>query len=216
MIELHSISKAYFAKGIRKQVFDGLTFTFPANRNVALLGPNGAGKSTLLRLISGAESPDTGRIVRRASLSWPLGFSGGFNGSMTGIENIRFVARTYGADSDEVVDHVAEFSELGTSLRLPVKTYSTGMRSRLAFSMSLAINFDYYLIDEILGVGDASFRKKSNVALREKLPHSRLIMASHSMSHVRELCDCGLLLSPDGIWFFDEVEDLIDAYARLH
>src|SRR5690606_2855856 len=104
-------------------------FTFPANRNVALLGPNGAGKSTLLRLISGAESPDTGRIVRRASLSWPLGFSGGFNGSMTGIENIRFVARTYGADSDEVVDYVAEFSELGTSLRLPVKTYSTGMRS---------------------------------------------------------------------------------------
>jgi capsular polysaccharide transport system ATP-binding protein len=215
MIELHSISKSYTVKGIRKQIFDGLTFTFPPNRNVALLGPNGVGKSTLLRLVSGSEEPDSGRIIRRASLSWPLGFSGGFNGSMTGIENIRFVARIYGADSDQVVDYVTEFSELGTSLRLPVRTYSTGMRSRLAFGMSLAISFDYYLIDEILGVGDAAFRKKSYAALGEKLPHSRLIMASHSMSHVRELCDCGLLLSPDGVWFFGDVGDLIRAYSSM-
>lgn len=215
MIELHAVSKAYLMKGVRKQVFEGLTFTFPANRNVALLGPNGAGKSTLLRLISGAEAPDSGRVIRHASLSWPLGFSGGFNGSMTGIENIRFVARIYGADSDHVVDYVSDFSELGPSLRLPVKTYSTGMRSRLAFGMSLAINFDYYLIDEILGVGDASFRRKSYAALCEKLPSSRLVMASHSMNHVRELCDCGLLLTADGVWFFDDVEDLISAYGRL-
>lgn len=215
MIELHAIAKAYTVKGVRRQVFDNLSFTFPANRNLALLGPNGAGKSTLLRLISGAEEPDSGRIIRRASLSWPLAFSGGFNGSMTGIENVRFVARIYGADSDDVVDYVTEFSELGPSLRLPVRTYSTGMRSRLAFGMSLAINFDYYLIDEILGVGDAAFRRKSYAALREKLPYSRLIMATHSISHVRELCDCGLLLSHDGVWFFDDVEHLIRAYSSL-
>jgi len=215
MIELQSVSKTYRLKGIRKQVFDDFTFTFPRNKNVAVLGPNGAGKSTLMRLISGAEAPDRGRIIRRAKLSWPLGFSGGFNGSMTGIENIRFVSRIYGADSDQVIDSVADFAELGKSLHLPIKTYSTGMRARLAFGISLAIDFDYYLVDEVIGVGDASFRRKSQNALREKLPHSRLIMVSHSMGHVRELCDCGLLLSPNGIWFFDDVEMLIHAYTSL-
>ena len=215
MIELQSVSKTYRLKGIRKQVFDDFTFTFPRNKNVAVLGPNGAGKSTLMRLISGAEAPDRGRIIRRAKLSWPLGFSGGFNGSMTGIENIRFVSRIYGADSDQVIDSVADFAELGKSLHLPIKTYSSGMRARLAFGISLAIDFDYYLVDEVIGVGDASFRRKSQNALREKLPHSRLIMVSHSMGHVRELCDCGLLLSPNGIWFFDDVEMLIHAYTSL-
>jgi len=215
MIELQSVSKTYRLKGIHKQVFDDFTFTFPPNKNVAVLGPNGAGKSTLMRLISGAEAPDRGRIIRHAKLSWPLGFSGGFNGSMTGIENIRFVSRIYGADSDQVIDSVADFAELGKSLHLPIKTYSTGMRARLAFGISLAIDFDYYLVDEVIGVGDASFRRKSQNALREKLPHSRLIMVSHSMGHVRELCDCGLLLSPNGIWFFDDVEMLIHAYTSL-
>lgn len=216
MIELHGISKAYRLKGIRKQIFDKLTFTFPADKNIAILGPNGAGKSTLMRLLSGAEAPDEGKIVRHVKLSWPLGFSGGFNGSMTGIENIRFVSRIYGANSNQVIDYVSCFSELGTSLSLPIKTYSTGMRARLAFGISLAINFDCYLIDEITGVGDASFRQKSQAALREKLPHSRLIMVSHSMSHVRELCQCGLLLSPNGLWFFNEIEDLVNAYNALH
>jgi len=215
MIELQSISKTYRLKGTRKQVFDDFTFTFPAGKNVAILGPNGAGKSTLMRLISGAETPDRGRIIRHAKLSWPLGFSGGFNGSMTGIENIRFVSRIYGADSGQVIDSVAGFAELGRSLHLPIKTYSTGMRARLAFGISLAIDFDYYLVDEIIGVGDANFRRKSQNALREKLPHSRLIMVSHSMGHVRELCDCGLLLSSKGVWFFDDVDALIHAYTAL-
>ena len=216
MIELHAVSKAYHLKGVRKDVFHKLTFTFPADKNIAILGPNGAGKSTLMRLLSGAETPDEGKIIRHAKLSWPLGFSGGFNGSMTGIENIRFVSRIYGADSSAVIDYVSSFSELGTSLSLPIKTYSTGMRARLAFGISLAINFDCYPVDEIISVGDASFRKKSQAALREKLPHSRLIMVSHSMGHVRELCECGLLLGPEGIWFFDAIEDLIEAYNSLH
>lgn len=215
MIELQSVCKAYRTKGVRKQVFTDLSFTFPPGRNVAILGPNGAGKSTLMRLISGAEAPDRGRVFRRAKLSWPLGFSGGFNGSMTGIENIRFVSRVYGADSDEVIDYVADFAELGKSLALPIRTYSTGMRARLAFGISLAIDFDYYLVDEVIGVGDASFRQKSQDALRSKLPNARLIMVSHSLPHIRELCDCGLLLSPRGIWYFDRVDDLAEAYAQL-
>lgn len=215
MIELRSICKTYRVNGIRTQVFDNLSFIFPRGRNVAVLGPNGAGKSTLLRLISGAELPDRGRIIRNARLSWPLGFSGGFNGSMTGVENIRFVSRIYGADSDAVVDYVAGFSELGASLRLPIRTYSTGMRARLAFGISLAIDFDYYLIDEVISVGDASFRQKSQRAFREKIPHAQLIMASHSMGQVREFCHCGLLLKPGGVWFYDDVEDLISAYDAL-
>lgn len=215
MIDLHSISKAYRLKGIRKQIFFNITFSFPHDRNIAILGPNGVGKSTLMRLISGAEQPDSGFITRHGTLSWPLGFSGGFNGTMTGIDNIRFIARIYGANSDEVLESVKEFSELGVSLTLPIRSYSSGMRARLAFGLSLAIDFDCYLIDEIIGVGDASFKKKSQQAFRDKVPNARLIMVSHSMAHIREFCQSGLLLLPGGIWYFDDIHDLIKAYNEF-
>ena len=214
MIELHGVSKSYKLKGIRKHVLDRLTFSFPRDRNVAIIGPNGAGKSTLMRLISGAEQPDEGRIVRHVRVSWPLGFAGGFNGSMTGVENIRFVARIYGADTEAVIDYVRDFSELGRSLGLPIRTYSSGMKARLAFGMSMAIDFDCYLIDEITSVGDESFKKKSQAVFKEKLPNSRIVMVSHSMSQIRAYCDCGLLLTPGGIWYYDAVEDLIAAYSE--
>jgi capsular polysaccharide transport system ATP-binding protein len=161
VIELRNLSKAYRIKGIRKQVLDRVTLHFPADRNVAIMGPNGSGKSTLMRLLAGAEQPDEGEVIRKVSVSWPLGFSGGFNGSMTGIENIRFIARVYGADSEDVIDRVTDFAELGPSLRLPVKTYSSGMKARLAFGMSMAIDFQCYLIDEVIAVGDETFRRKS-------------------------------------------------------
>lgn len=215
MIELIEVSKTYRLKGVKKRVIDQLSFTFPADRNVAVIGPNGAGKSTLMRLISGAEQPDEGRIVRRGAVSWPLGFAGGFNGSMTGIENIRFVARIYGADTEAVIDYVRWFAELGPSLGLPIRTYSSGMKARLAFGMSMAIDFDCYLIDEITAVGDESFKKKSQAVFREKLPHSRIVMISHSMSQIRQYCDCGMLLTPDGAWYFDDVEELIAQYQEI-
>ncbi|WP_134497412.1 ABC transporter ATP-binding protein [Microvirga pakistanensis] len=215
MIDLVDISKAYSIKGVRKTILDRLTFSFPRDKNVALLGPNGAGKSTLMRLIAGAEQPDNGRIIRHGRISWPLGFSGGFNGSMTGIENIRFVARVYGEDTEAIVDYVREFSELGKSLNLPIKTYSSGMKARLAFGMSMATKFDCYLIDEITAVGDEKFKKKSQAVFREKLPHSRIVMISHAMDQIREFCDCGLLLSPQGVWYFDQIEKLVDAYQQL-
>lgn len=214
MIELKNISKTYRIKGIRKRVIDRLSFTFPGDRNVAIIGSNGAGKSTLLRMLAGAEEPDEGDIVRNVRVSWPLGFAGGFNGSMTGIENIRFVARVYGVDAATVINYVQDFSELGQSLRLPIKTYSSGMKARLAFGMSMAVDFDCYLIDELTAVGDQTFKKKSQAVFREKLPNSRIIMVSHSMSQIREYCDCGLLLTPKGIWYHDNIEDLISDYSR--
>jgi capsular polysaccharide transport system ATP-binding protein len=214
VIELRNVSKTYRLKGIRKQVLDRVTLRFPADRNVAIMGPNGSGKSTLMRLLAGAEQPDEGQVIRNVSVSWPLGFSGGFNGSMTGIENIRFIARVYGADSEAVIERVTDFAELGPSLRLPVKTYSSGMKARLAFGMSMAIDFQCYLIDEVIAVGDENFKRKSQAMFRGKLSQSRIVMVSHSAAQIREYCQGGFLLSGGSVRYFEQVDDLITAYGR--
>jgi len=213
MIDLLDISKAYCLKGVRKNILSHLTFSFPVGRNVAIVGPNGAGKSTLMRMIAGAELPDSGTIVRHGRISWPLGFAGGFNGSMTGIENVRFVARIYRQDTERIIEYVREFSELGNSLDLPIRTYSSGMKARLAFGMSMAIDFDCYLVDEITAVGDESFKKKSKRIFEEKLPRSRIVMISHSQEQLREYCHCGILLDRIQPRFFDDLEELF-AYRR--
>jgi len=215
MIDLLNVSKTYSVKGTKKVIFEGLTFSFPRDRNVAIMGPNGAGKSTLMRLIAGSEPPDRGRVLRHGRVSWPLGFSGGFNGSMSGLENIRFVARVYGQDTEAVIDYVQEFSELGASLKLPVRTYSSGMKARLAFGMSLALDFDCYLIDEVTAVGDERFKVKSKKAFLDKLPQSRVIMISHSAAQIREYCNCGVILNDAGIEYYDNVSDLIRNYNDL-
>ena len=185
MIELDGISKAYTLKGVKKVLFQDLSFTFPTGRNVAIMGANGAGKSTLMKMIAGSEMPDSGRVLRHGRISWPLGFTGGFNGTMTGLENVRFVSRIYGQDTERVIEQVQDFAELGPSLKLPIKTYSSGMRARLAFGLSMAIDFDCYLIDEITAVGDENFRKKSEQVFKEKLARSQIIMISHSHATIR-------------------------------
>ena len=212
MLAFDRVSKFYKLQGVKKVIFDDLSLAFPEGRNVAIMGKNGAGKSTMMRLLAGTEPPDEGNIYRSQRVSWPLGFSGGFNGSMTGLENIRFVSRIYGEDTDRVIDYVTEFAELGPSLRLPIKTYSSGMKARLAFGLSMAIDFQVYLIDEITAVGDENFKKKSRAVFRDKLSASQIIMVSHSAPTIKEYCDCGLLLENGGVSFFANINDLLAAY----
>ena len=214
MLSFENVSKSYKLQGVRKTILSNFTFAFPEGRNIGIMGRNGAGKSTMVRLMAGTEPPDTGAVYRTSRVSWPLGFAGGFNGSMTGIESIRFVSRIYGQDTEKVIAYVTEFAELGASLRLPIKTYSNGMRARLAFGLSMAIDFDVYLIDEITAVGDQNFKKKSQAVFKDKLARSQIIMVSHSASTIRQYCDCGLLLDRGEVRFYDDVSDLLAAYKQ--
>ena len=215
MLAFDRVTKVYKMKGVKKVILDDLSFTFPQDRNIANKGKNGAGKSTMMRLLAGSEPPTSGHVYRSLRVSWPLGFAGGFNGSMTGLENIRFVSRIYGQNTEEIIEYVMDFAELGPSLRLPIKTYSSGMKARLAFGLSMAINFQVYLIDEITAVGDTTFRRKSQAVFQEKLKSSQIIMISHTQSTIRDYCDCGLLLDNGNVTFFDKVDDLLDAYSAL-
>lgn len=216
MLIFDRVSKFYKLKGVKKTILSNFSFEFPPKRNVGIMGKNGAGKSTMMRLMAGIEPPDYGHVYRTTRVSWPLGFSGGFNGSMTGLENIRFVSRIYGQDTETVIGYVTEFAELGRSLNLPIKTYSSGMKARLAFGLSMAIDFDVYLIDEITAVGDEDFKKKSQLVFQDKLARSQIIMISHSPSTIRQYCDCGLLLEGDQIRFFNQIDDLLSAYKELN
>ena len=216
MLVFDRVSKFYRVKGFKKTILTDFSFAFPADRNVGIMGKNGAGKSTMMRLMAGIEPPDYGHVYRTSRVSWPLGFAGGFNGSMTGIENIRFVSRIYGQDTERVISYVSEFAELGPSLSLPIKTYSSGMKARLAFGLSMAIDFDVYLIDEITAVGDEDFKRKSKAVFQDKLAKSQIIMISHSPSTIQQYCDCGLLLEGDQIRFFDQIDDLLLAYKELN
>lgn len=216
MLVFDKVSKFYRTKGVKKTILSEFTFEFPTDRNVGIMGKNGAGKSTMMRLMAGIEPPDFGHVYRTTRVSWPLGFAGGFNGSMTGIENIRFVSRIYGQDTKKVIAYVTEFAELGPSLRLPIKTYSSGMKARLAFGLSMAIDFDVYLIDEITAVGDEDFKKKSKAVFQDKLAKSQIIMISHSAGTIKQYCNCGLLLEGNQIRFFDDVDDLLAAYKEIN
>jgi capsular polysaccharide transport system ATP-binding protein len=215
LLEFKNLTKTYpLEHGKRKVIFENISFAFPEGKNIALLGGNGAGKSTTLRLIAGSDIPDSGRIIRSKKLSWPLGFAGGFHSSLTGEENLRFVCRIYGADLKAVKAYVEDFAELGEYLYQPIKTYSSGMRARLAFGLSLAIQFDVYLIDELTGVGDPQFRKKSAEAFTELRKNANIIMASHSLSTLREYCDIALVLKDGHMHIYENLEDGIAAYQE--
>ncbi|MGD2112726.1 MAG: ABC transporter ATP-binding protein [Gammaproteobacteria bacterium] len=195
MIELRHISKAYPMRHGLNQVLDDISLAFPAGENIGILGRNGSGKSTLLRILAGIEQPDRGEVIRRRRVSWPLGFAGGFNGTLTGEENTRFVARIYGADIRRVSRSTHDFSELGAYFHMPVRTYSSGMRSRLAFGLSMAIDFSVYLIDEITAVGDKPFQDKCRNAFRERRQRSSVILVSHNLNTIRQFCEtCAVLI----------------------
>jgi len=192
-----------------------LCFEFPKGQAMALLGRNGAGKSSLLQMIAGTMKPDAGRIRRRGKVSWPVGFQGSFHPDLTGLENTRFVARVYGADTDEVTRFVAEFTNLGAHFHLPVRSYSAGMRARLAFATSMAIPFDTYLIDEVTSVGDGAFRQKSEALLHARLEYASAVVVSHSMELLERLCTSGAVLENGRLFFYARVARAIEHHGYL-
>lgn len=209
MIEFRNATKAYpIRNGGRKVVLDNQTLTLP-HRNIAILGANGSGKSTLLRLIAGTDKPDIGQIIRSGRISWPLGFGGSFNGSLTAAENLRFVARIYGCDIDEITAFAEDFAELGEFFHMPVATYSSGMRTRLAFALSMAVDFDTYLVDEIIEVGDAYFKEKCRLTFKNKLKHANMIVVTHSIQTLKTYCEIGAVLKNGRIEVFDDIDEAI-------
>jgi capsular polysaccharide transport system ATP-binding protein len=214
MIRLENVTKSYPLRDGRKYLMRNVTLDLPRGRSVGLLGRNGAGKSTLLRMLGGSVLPDDGRIVRTVTVSWPLGFSGGFHGALTGAQNVRFIARIYGVDTDDLIAKVADFSELGQFMNMPVSTYSSGMRARLAFGTSMAIDFGVYLVDEITSVGDAAFRQKTSEAFRAKADHADVIMVSHAPNVIREYCQAGIVLEDGEITYFENVEEALQRHTE--
>lgn len=223
MIELKNVTKYYKMKGGKRHcVIDDVSLKIPANKSLAILGPNGAGKSTLLRLIGGAEAPNSGRIITNANISWPLGLSVGFQGSLSGRQNIQFVCAINGLTRSEtkwVIEEVQAFAEIGNFFDMPVKTYSSGMRARLGFGLSINFDFDYYLIDELTSVGDTIFREKAQTEFLKIKEKASLVFVAHNVQTLRRSCDSALFLHDGKASYHDNIEDGIaayDAYIEEH
>ncbi len=212
MIRFENLTKIYTLEGRRTVVADNLNTTFPTGRAVALMGRNGAGKSSLLRMVAGTMDPTWGRIVSDGTISWPVGFAGSFHNELTGAQNVRFVARIYGVDTDELVDFVQDFAEVGQHFHMPIKSYSSGMKSRLTFGTSMGIAFDTYLIDEVTAVGDASFKAKSARLFADRMRNSGALMVSHSMGQVRQMCDAGAVLEDGKLTYYDDLDEAIEVH----
>jgi capsular polysaccharide transport system ATP-binding protein len=212
MIRLHDIGKSYGTRSGPVNVLRHVDLTIAPGERVGILGRNGAGKSTLIRLISGAELPSSGSIEREMSVSWPLAFGGAFQGSLTGYDNLRFICRVYGVDPEDKVQFVEEFSELGIYFREPVKSYSSGMRARLAFAISMVIEFDCFLIDEIVAVGDARFHEKCNYELFVKRADRAMIIVSHDSGYIRAHCTRASVLVDGYLHHHDSLEEAFDFY----
>ncbi len=215
VIRFENLTKSFRVRGERKVVIDNLNLTLPTGKSLALLGRNGAGKSTLLEMIAGIMAPDSGRIVSDGTISWPVGFAGSFHGELTGAQNVRFIARIYGVDTRGLCDFVEDFAELGRHFHMPVRSYSSGMRSRLTFGASMGIHFDTYLVDEVTAVGDAVFRRKSQAVFAERMKYSSAIMVNHSMRQVRQFCDAGIVLENGQMQYFDDLDEAIATHEMI-
>jgi len=215
MIELRNVRKTYEARSGPVDVLRGVDLHVARGDKLGIVGRNGAGKSTLIRLISGIERQASGTIEREMRISWPLAFTGAFQGALTGIDNIRFICRIYDREFEDVIGFVEEFSQLGRFLKEPVKIYSSGMRARLAFAVSLMIDFDCYLIDEVVSVGDARFQSKSHeelFVLRKDRAH---ILVSHDVYYLRDHCQRAAVLNNGKLHHFDDVEEALLFHQEL-
>jgi capsular polysaccharide transport system ATP-binding protein len=214
-ISMTNIVKEYHTPIGLRRVLDGISFEIAAGEKIAVLGKNGAGKSTLVKIIGGVEPPTSGRVVRDLFMSWPIAFSGGFEVAMSGLDNIRFIARIYGVSIDDAVAFVDDFAELGRQLYLPVKTYSSGMRARLAFALTLAVDFECFLIDEVIAVGDSRFHQKCYDALFVRRRHCAMILVSHDANIIRQYCSKALVLKSGRGRVLDDIEFALDIYSSL-
>lgn len=215
ILDLDNVTKRFRAKKADKIIVENLSFTLDEGVNIGILGKNGSGKSTLLRMLAGVESPDSGRIARFGSVSWPIAFSGFLHGSLTGRENARFIARIYGKQPDEIETRCAEFAEIGQYFDMPLKTYSSGMRARVAFSLSMAIDFDVQLIDEVMAVGDDSFQQKCKRAMEDRAQKSTFIIVAHQSKTLEDWCHVGAVLNNGKLVFYDTIKEAIHAYKAL-
>ena len=214
MIQFDGLTKGFWVHNRFQVVIDRLSLTLPTGRSLALLGGNGAGKSTLLQLIARTMKPDAGDVWSDGSISWPVGFSGSFNRDLTGAQNTRFLARVYGVDTGSLVEFVKDFAELGKHFHLPFGTYSSGMRSRLAFGLSMGIRFDTYLVDEVTSVGDSDFKTKARRVFQQRMAESGAIVVTHSIRMVRRLCQAGAVLENGQLSYYDDVEAAIAHHKR--
>tara|TARA_R110002167_G_scaffold366392_1_gene595688 strand:+ start:4218 stop:4886 length:669 start_codon:yes stop_codon:yes gene_type:complete len=212
MIHLNKISKSFWTPTGRKVILHETDLVFPSGVSVGLLGRNGAGKSTLMDMIGGTAKADSGSIDVTGTVSWPVGFKGSFHGQLTGAQNIRFIARVYGVDTESLLNYVKDFAELGPHLYMPVRNYSSGMRSRLAFGVSIGIPFDTYLVDEVTSVGDANFKRKSRFAFLERMENAGAIVVTHSMRQLRKLCQAGAVLEDGVLTYYDDIDDAIEVH----
>ena len=215
MIRFDKVGKSYHGRKFEKKVFSDLSFTIERGESIGICGANGAGKSTLMRLISGVEQPTSGLVTRKMTTSWPIGYASCFQTSLTGADNARFIARVYKRPEDELLDFVEDFAQLGPYFRQPVKTYSAGMAARLAFGVSLAIEFDCYLVDEVTGAGDERFRARSEAALAARRDNGTLVMISHDPYTLRDYCKRGAVLFGGSLIHFDDIAEACEVHSRL-
>lgn len=215
MLAVHDLAKRFVGRDQSKLLFEHLSFTLGRSGRLAVMGRNGQGKSTLIKILGGVMEPSAGRVDWSMTSSWPLGFGGAFQGGLTGLDNIRFISRIYGHSVDRVLDATEDFAQLGADLRKEVKHYSSGMRARLAFGLSLAIEFDCYLIDEVIAVGDASFHARCNEELFGRRADRAFIIASHDLEFLRRTCDRAIIIEGGRAKMFDDMDLALDIYAGL-
>lgn len=214
MIRFENLTKSFRVGRQRRYVIKDLNLTLPTGKSLALLGRNGAGKSTLMQMIAGNMHADEGRVVSDGTISWPVGFAGSFHPELTGAQNTRFIARVYGVDTAELTAFVREFAELGPHFHMPVRTYSSGMRSRLTFGLSMGIEFDTYLVDEVTAAGDATFRAKSKTLFAARMERSGAIMVNHNLGELREYCDSALVLENGQLNYFSDLDEAIELHKE--
>lgn len=215
MIRIRKLRKAYRLQGQTKVVADNISVDFEPGKVVGLLGRNGAGKSSLLRMVAGTMRQDSGTIAIDGTVSWPVGFAGSFHKDLTGAQNTKFLARIYGVDTEELREYVEDFADLGQQFYLPVRTYSSGMKSRLAFGLSMGIKFDVYLVDEVTSVGDAAFRKKSMRVFRDRMENSGALLVTHNLRVISNVCDAACILDDGRLTYYDDVEEAIELHREM-